>query len=1292
MISHMNWTLNLARLAGALSLTLGAIVLLGWYLHEPALIQVNPAFVPMQYNTALGFALSGLALLGLAGPWPRIATIAGMLVLLTGVLTLIEYSFGVDLHIDQLFMEHYIDLKTSNPGRMAPNTALCFSLTGITVLLTLLFRQRARITAWTATLGALIVSLGVTALAGYMIGVEDAYGWGHMTRMAIHTAAGFILLGGGFIALAWSRNRRMSPGEGLPHWVPQVIGITGLTITFALWQAMSAQEQRMVNEMGAGAANFSDEGLLAFGILLTLTLVFKARAIARAGRAGRRTDRIYTPYIVIALGALLATSLHSLLQTSFEAAVKQRFEAAARNHVEAIEHEITVYLETLYFIRSNFNASSFVHRDEFRILVSRSLERNPGIVALEWVPRVTAAERDAMEAAAREQVSPAFVFTDSPDDAGRTAATERAVYFPVYYVEPLEQYQPVLGFDLAARPDYLATLMKAARSNTPAVSSRLQLPQSAQGNYSVFVALPVYRKQMPLDTVVEREAALRGFALMVTEIGPMIFSILEKSTTPAGLALTFTDFDAAGEEIFMYRHKSRHTDLGPDNSDPDYLDDGLTSTATLAFADQRWQVTAHAANRKIYPAWEADNYWLPLGILFLSLGLAWFLYRSAQRQQERASLLAFQTALLDSIPNPILVKNTDAVFTTCNKAYEKAFGIHHKDLVGKTEMDLECLPEDQRRLEQENDVRLIRDGGYSQTETERVFADGTVHNLMYWRTTFELSDGVPGGMIGGFFDISELKSLQTDLLQAKEAAEAANHAKSAFLANMSHELRTPMNAILGYSEMLAEEAEDLGQEDFIPDLKKINQAGTHLLSLINDVLDLSKIESGKMEAFAEMIDLETLIDDVSVTARPLMEKHDNSLSIERGEPLGSAFQDVTKLRQTLLNLLSNAAKFTHEGTITLHASRAVQAGTDWLTFAVSDTGIGIAADKIEHVFQEFTQADGSTTRDYGGTGLGLAISQRFCKLLGGDLSVQSEPGKGSTFTICIPATLPGVTPPRPATDTAAAMAETDLQSLREAGPGSTVLVIDDDPEACEIIERYLLKDGYSVATAASGEQGLRLAHELQPAVITLDVMMPEMDGWSVLRALKADPVLRKIPVIMLSMIDDRTRGYSLGAVDYLTKPVDRELLHKALSHYYCAEEICPVLLVEDDPETRELIARALEKAGWAVSGAANGQEALDVMATLLPRLILLDLMMPVMDGFAFLAAMRARPEWQHIPVIVVTAKDLTEDDRERLSGMVEEVLEKNAYTREQLLQHVRDAVFECNISQTKTTDSGKDDE
>ena len=540
--------------------------------------------------------------------------------------------------------------------------------------------------------------------------------------------------------------------------------------------------------------------------------------------------------------------------------------------------------------------------------------------------------------------------------------------------------------------------------------------------------------------------------------------------------------------------------------------------------------------------------------------------------------------------------------------------------------------------------------------------------------------GEPIEIVGAMSNISARKKVEEELAVAKNLAERANQAKSAFLANMSHELRTPMNAILGYSEMLMEEAEDLEQEDFIPDLKKIHQSGIHLLALINDALDLSKIESGKMEAFAEEIDLDMLIDEVSATAHPLFEKNKNSLVIERGKDIGMAYQDIIKLRQILFNLLSNAAKFTHEGTITLHVNRTEQAGVNWLTFAVSDTGIGIAGDKIEHVFEEFAQADDSTTRYYGGTGLGLAISKRFCELLGGDLSVHSELGKGSAFTIRIPAILPGTKPQISSVDSSRETSDIDLASIRELEPGSTILVIDDDPEACEIIERYLVKDNFNVVIATSGEKGLRLAHEIHPAAITLDVIMPDMDGWTVLQVLKADPELHKIPVIMLSMIDDRTRGYSLGAVDYLTKPVDRKLLHKTLSRYYCTEEICPVLLVEDDVEARRIMAHALEKAGWNVSEASNGQEALDMMPDLQPRLILLDLMMPVMDGFGFLVEMRIRPEWQDIPVIVITAKDLSREDRSRLSGCVEKILKKNAYSREQLLKQVREAVAACNIS------------
>jgi len=480
--------------------------------------------------------------------------------------------------------------------------------------------------------------------------------------------------------------------------------------------------------------------------------------------------------------------------------------------------------------------------------------------------------------------------------------------------------------------------------------------------------------------------------------------------------------------------------------------------------------------------------------------------------------------------------------------------------------------------------------------------------------------------------------------------------------------RTPMNAILGYSEMLMEDAEDAGQEEIAADLQKIHQSGSHLLALVNDVLDLSKIESGKMEVLAEDFELEMLLDEVVATAQPLMGKNDNQLRIERGDDLGTAHQDLTKLRQSLLNLLSNAAKFTRAGTVIVAAERGVHQDEDWITLSVRDSGIGIPDDKLDRVFEEFGQADETTSREYGGTGLGLPVSRRFCQMLGGDLTVESRLGLGSTFTIRVPAQLPGTDAEvrKPAREEPTKTA-TELAAIRDRGEGRTVLVIDDDPEAREIIERLLGREDFLVVTAGTGAEGLRLAHALQPAVITLDVVMPDMDGWAVLRALKADPVLHDVPVVMLTMLDDKTRGYALGATDYLVKPVDRDALLRVLSRYSSPGGVCTALLVDDDAVVRKTVSQTLATLGWESVEAENGQAALEQMATCRPTLILLDLMMPVMDGFEFLVELHASPDWREIPVVVLTAQDLSAEDRRILSGRVEQIFEKDTWSHEQLV-------------------------
>jgi signal transduction histidine kinase/DNA-binding response OmpR family regulator/HAMP domain-containing protein len=497
--------------------------------------------------------------------------------------------------------------------------------------------------------------------------------------------------------------------------------------------------------------------------------------------------------------------------------------------------------------------------------------------------------------------------------------------------------------------------------------------------------------------------------------------------------------------------------------------------------------------------------------------------------------------------------------------------------------------------------------------------------------------------------------------------EIASQHKSQFLANMSHELRTPLNAIIGYSEMLQEEAEELGQVDFLPDLQKINAAGKHLLALINDILDLSKIEAGKMDLFLETFEIAPMLRDVVTTITPLVEKNANTLAVHHAADLGAMRADLTKVRQALFNLLSNACKFTQQGIVTLAVTREAVAGVDWLTFRVSDTGIGMTSKQVEKLFQSFSQADASTTRQYGGTGLGLAITRHFCQMMGGDITVESALGQGSSFTIRLPT---GVIDPKAAPALPAEAATASV--LPEGAP--TVLVIDDDPTVHDLMQRFLSKEGWCVVAATSGAEGLRLAKALHPAVITLDVLMPGMDGWTVLTRLKGEPDLADIPVIMLTIVDDKRMGYTLGAADYLTKPINWERLTAILRQYPCTHPPCPVLVVEDDAAMRDILRRVLEKAGWAVTEAANGREALECVAAHRPELILLDLMMPEIDGFTFVEELRQQEAWRSIPVVVVTAKDLTPDDCQRLTGSVEQILQKGAYSREELLREVRDLV------------------
>ncbi|HEX5844039.1 MAG TPA: response regulator [Pseudomonas sp.] len=520
-------------------------------------------------------------------------------------------------------------------------------------------------------------------------------------------------------------------------------------------------------------------------------------------------------------------------------------------------------------------------------------------------------------------------------------------------------------------------------------------------------------------------------------------------------------------------------------------------------------------------------------------------------------------------------------------------------------------------------------------------------------------------------EIRERKEVERDLIDMRNRAETANKAKSQFLANMSHELRTPLNAIIGYSEMLQDVMtdEELDRVELAGDVDKIRSAGKHLLSLINDILDLSKIEAGKMDLSIEAFNADELIQDVIGTIRPLAESRGNQLRINVAGEIGILYSDVTKIRQILFNLLSNAVKFTQHGLVELTCRRSHEGQGEQVEFSVHDTGIGISGENLEVLFKPFSQADSSTTRKYGGTGLGLAISRSYAKMLGGEIRVASEVGRGSTFSVKFPAHL----------ETGGELFS-ELEVLkpdytappRNDGPQehTQLLLIDDDEAVHNILRHQLSRHGYLVHSAMSGKEGLQKAEAEDFDVIVLDILMPEMDGWQVLQKLKAHPKTQAVPVVLYTIVADKEKGYALGADDYLVKPISKSKLLATLKNYRRSSSN-KVLLIDDDQHTRELVDAYLGDMDYQLSKAQNGREGLEILQREQgTMIILLDLIMPVMNGFEFIDEVRKHPEFAKIPIIVISAHDLSNKERSLLLQHTQVIIKKGEYGKQELIGNI----------------------
>ena len=504
----------------------------------------------------------------------------------------------------------------------------------------------------------------------------------------------------------------------------------------------------------------------------------------------------------------------------------------------------------------------------------------------------------------------------------------------------------------------------------------------------------------------------------------------------------------------------------------------------------------------------------------------------------------------------------------------------------------------------------------------------------------------------------------SEMETARDEARDASDQKTKFFANMSHELRTPLNAILGYGEMLYEDCEDLGYDDLLPDLKKITSSGSHLLSLINNILDLSKIEAGKMELFVTSFEIENMVQTIKDVSEPLAAKNDNGFVINLDGAMGSMSQDETKLRQCLTNFLSNGFKFTKNGTVTLDVKAKMVGDVEFIDFAVIDTGAGMSPEGVAKVFEEYTQAERSTSANYGGTGLGLPISKKFAEMMGGDVIVTSEEGVGSVFTMSVPRECPEYNEDE---------VEGNVINLDEQD--NLVVLVDDDVAMHDLIKRTISKLNLTLLGATNSEKGMELIREVKPKLILLDVLMPGRDGWSLLKECKTDKDLKDIPVIMISQLNQSNLASSLGANDYLTKPIDRSHFINTLKRILGNDtQDKKVLVIDDDKDVRELLSRLLKDAGYRPIDARDGKEGLERTKDE-PALIILDLEMPRMDGFEFLDNyIKDVPEEKRAPVLVFSGKDLTDVQEDLLKERVVGLVKKDDVSMDNLSKMIQGIV------------------
>jgi PAS domain S-box-containing protein len=1266
----INSSFVISLAASNICLILGVVVLTGWYTHNVTLLRVYPTFVAMAYNTALGFFLCGNAFLGLVLGRPRTALAAGLCVGVIGLLTLSEYIFNINLGIDELFMKEYVRAGILNPARMAVCTAFCFTLAGSALLLEGVPAARRWQSSLSAIVGALIAGIGIVALSGYFSGITSAYAWGHLTRMAVHTAAGFIVLGSGLTAWAWGEARNQK--RDLPLWLPGLVGIATATVSVCLWQALIVERSAQIallrelalTSYGADVKGLINtqallpQGCLICGLIfaaLFAGIVFLAQMSQRRAKAIERINQ----------------------QLRREATEREQVEQALRlNQAGLAEAQALAHMGSWEYERATQKVTW--SEEMFRLLDFEFSAQAPSVDS--YMARIHPDERQEMSRMFSEALHSGLGYEVDrrillPDGSLRIL---RALTKPVLNAEG--EVTKLVGtmMDVTAQKNMESAIRNAYEEMEQRVQERTADLHAANEH--------LQKSHKSLQLSEKRFRSLLEQSPLSTQIFSPVGTVLQINpalSQLSGLALEdFAQYNIFDDEQLVEKGVMPYIHRG-------FAGEALTLPPVLyrgreSFPDTPEGTTSEQWLRAfIYPV-KDDTERIQEVVL---------IHEDITEQMDAEAALRENEAqfrfMADSMPQIVWSATPNGNIDYYNQRWYDYTGLtfeqtkdwgwekvlHPEDLAICISHWTRCFTTGMD-YEVEYRFRRAEDGVYRWHLGRAMPMRDAEGNILKWYGTCtdiddykraqesleEIQEDLEGRVVQRTAELAaqtdELATQTRELEKARDLAQTSARTKSEFLANMSHEIRTPMNGVIGMTGLLLETPLSADQLDYA---QTIRNSGESLLTIINDILDFSKIEAGKLTMEITDFSLREALEDVAeMLASRAQAAGLEILSHVPAEVPEHLRGDPGRIRQIMTNFVGNALKFTPRGEVVLEAHVLHESDTDaTIRLSVRDTGIGIPSSRQAAIFESFTQADGSTTRRYGGTGLGLTICRQLTHLMGGRIGVESEQGKGSTFWVELSL------PKQPAPKTARPAAGLS---------GQRVLIVDDNAVNRHILREQLHSWGCRTVEAASGAEALAALRnaQLDPfGLALLDMMMPDLDGIETAQALQAEPQGKHLPLVLLSSAGNHAGNAEWaesGFAAALVKPVRQSHLFNTLTALLAEEKVemppkerdskvaeetqsgplgLRVLLAEDNSTNQKLALRLLGKWGCRTDAVASGWEALDALASIPYDVVLMDVQMPMMDGLEATAEIRRREAGfgHRIPIIAMTANAM-EGDRE----------------------------------------------